>query len=77
MRHEDGLFYSTDKFYKSGWAYQKKQRRMERKWRREQRETVAAEEHERDKDDDITLLEGRLMREELKEKIFMYVNMEE
>ena len=65
---------SKDKFYKRGQKYQKKQRRIERRWQRVQQENMANIEGALDADDDIELLQGKIKREALKEELFEYMN---
>ena len=71
MRYEEGEDVSQNTFYKDGIAYQKKQRRRERAWRREQQERAA--ELEAEEEEEIELHEGRMKREELKEALFEYL----
>lgn len=73
IRHENGNELSTDNFYRAGRKYVKKQRKIERRWRRRRRRENAEAEQERERNDDEDLLEGRIMREELKEKLFEYL----
>lgn len=76
IRHENNDGLSTDEFYRAGRRYVKKQKKIEKKWRRRMRRDNAEVEREREQHDDEDLLEGRIMREELKEKLFEYVEME-
>jgi hypothetical protein len=77
MKHEDGNFISRDHFYKKGRKYRKKQRKLEKEWRAERQRVANEEEEELDADDDTGLLEGKIKREELKEKLFEYIEMVE
>lgn len=74
MRHERGEDMSKDKFYQRGRKYQKKQRRLERRWRRNRHENMANIEGALDDDDDVELLQGKIKRETLKERLFEYMN---
>lgn len=76
MTHEDGNFTSRDQFYKEGRSYRRQQREVEKEWR-EERERVANEaEANRNNEDEIGLLEGKLKREELREELFNYLGMQ-
>lgn len=77
MNHEDGQFYSRDRFFKDGWKYVKTQRQKEARWRRERRAQNAVEEQERDELQEIELLRGKIKWEELKEQLFEYLNRNE
>jgi len=77
VNHENAHNFSRDRFYKDGKKYLKQQKRLERRWRRERHEKAADTERDRDEEEDVCLLEGKLMREELKEKLFHYITMEE
>jgi hypothetical protein len=74
MRHERGEDLSKNKFFRRGIRYQKEQRHLERRWRRERRENMARVEDAQNDDDDVELLQGKIKREELKEKLFEYMN---
>jgi hypothetical protein len=52
----------------------KKQKKLERKWRRMTRRANAAVERSREEQDDLDLIEGRIKREELKEVLLEYLN---
>ncbi|KAJ7091298.1 hypothetical protein C8R43DRAFT_908307, partial [Mycena crocata] len=74
MKHEDGNFVSRSQFYKKGKRYRKQQKNLEREWKRARLQEAVRSERERDMDDDIGLLEGKLKREELKAKLFEYLD---
>jgi hypothetical protein len=76
LRHENTAEFSTDEFYRMGKKYMKKQKKLERKWRRMRRRQNAEAEGIREAHDDEDLLEAKIMREELKEKLFEYLNVE-
>ncbi|CAA7264516.1 unnamed protein product [Cyclocybe aegerita] len=73
MKHEAGQDMSSDKFYRQGKKYQRKQQHLERCWRQERRNRNAEEENQLDQVNDIGLLEGKLKRVELKESILEYL----
>lgn len=74
MRHERGEDLSRDKFFRRGRRYQKKQRHIERRWRRDRQENMTNIEDGLDVDDDVELLQGKIKRETLKEELFKYMN---
>jgi hypothetical protein len=76
MTHESLGEINRDKFYREGHRYQQTRAREERRWRRQRREITARNEEELDEDDDITLLEGKLKREVLKEQLLAYLQPE-
>jgi len=61
-----------DSFYAKGKKYQKKMKKLERRWKQECRRRAAQEENELDTQEDIELLEGKIKREELKEELLVY-----
>jgi hypothetical protein len=73
MRHEEIGNISRDSSYKEGRMYQQKAARVEQKWKREQRQRMVCEEEELEAIDDIELLEGKIKREKLKEKLFTFL----
>jgi hypothetical protein len=77
INHENAHNFSRDRFYRQGKKYPKEQKRLERRWHRERHQRRADIEHDQDEEEDISLLEGKITREELKEKLFRYVGMEE
>ena len=76
IKHEDGQVEGKDSFLKSGITYMKNQKRKEREWRKERLRHGNMVEEERDQNNDIGLLEGKIKREELKDKLFTYINYE-
>jgi hypothetical protein len=77
MRHEDGNFFSKDQFFKDGQSYHKEQKKIEDEWRVEWQRVADEIETVRDEDDEVGLLEGRIKREELREELFNYLQMQE
>lgn len=74
MDHEDGTFVSGNAFLTQGLRIMRKEREMQREWDAERDEQAAAMEAEREESHDISLLEGKLKREELKNELFTYLN---
>jgi hypothetical protein len=74
MDHEDGVFVSGDTFLKQGLKIIREEAQMQREWEAERAEHAAIMEAEREESHDISLLEGKLKREELKEELFTYLN---
>ena len=77
MKHENGNFISADQFLKDGRVYRKRMSGLEKTWREERQRLADETEVLRNQDDEIGLLEGKLKREELREELFKYLQMEE
>jgi hypothetical protein len=73
LHHERLGNIQRDSFYAKGKKYQKKARKLERRWQRERRRRAAQEENELDTQEDVDLLEGKIKREELKEELLVYL----
>ena len=73
MQHERGDRLTTDRFYRQGTRYQKKQRHIERRWKRAHRRNANDIESALHEDDDVELLRGKIKREELKEVLYEYM----
>jgi hypothetical protein len=74
MDHEDGAFVSGDIFLKQGLKIMREERNMQREWEAEHAECTAEMEGECEETHDISLLKGKVKREELKEELFIYLN---
>lgn len=72
--HEDGAFVSGDTFLKQGLKIMREERNMQREWEVKHAEHAAEMEGECEETHDISLLEGKVKREELKEELFKYLN---
>lgn len=73
MDHEDGTFISRDRFFRQGLNIMRQERAMREEWEAEQGAHAEILEIEREVSQDISLLEGKLKREELKEELFTYL----
>jgi hypothetical protein len=71
MDHENGVFISGDTFLRQGLKIMREEREMRKEW---EAEHAAEMEEEPEESHDISLLEGKVKREELKEKLFTYLN---
>ena len=74
MDHEDGAFISGDAFLTQGLRTMRKEKETQREWEAERADHAAMMEAEREESHDISLLEGKLKREELKNELFTYLN---
>ncbi len=74
MDHEDGTFVSRDRFLKQGLKIIRQEKAMQEEWEAEWAAHVEVLEIEREESHDISLLEGKLKREELKNELFTYLN---
>ena len=74
MNHKDGTFVSGNAFLTQGLRIMRKEREMQREWDAERDEQAATMEAECEESHDISLLEGKLKREELKNELFTYLN---
>lgn len=74
IRHEQGQDTSQDIFFQQGVRYMREQRKWEKRWRRARRWTTREDEEERDRANDIALLEGKLKRELLKQELQTYMD---
>ena len=70
MDHEDGTFVSRDRFLKQGLNIIRQEKAMQEEWETEWAAHAEILEIEREVSQDISLLEGKLKREELKEELF-------
>lgn len=74
MNHEDGMFVSGNTFLRQGLKIMREEREMQREWEAKQAEHAVEIEGEYERSHDISLLEGKVKREELKEELFIYLD---
>jgi hypothetical protein len=74
MDHEDDMFVSGHTFLRQGLKIMGEERERLREWEAEHAEQAAEMEEEREESHNISLLEGKVKREELKEELFTYLN---
>jgi Arc/MetJ-type ribon-helix-helix transcriptional regulator len=74
MDHEDGTFVSSDRFLRQGLKIMRQERAMREEWEAERAAHAEILEIEREVSQDISLLEGKLKREELKKELFTYLD---
>ena len=71
--HEKKENPEADSFYIKGQQYIQKEQLEQNLWREEQREQLREDEANYDPGENIELLEGKIKREELKRKLFQYL----
>ena len=74
MDHENGVHISKDKFFRTGVKLMRKERRAQQAWQAERQDVATVVEREEDENNDVGLLEGKVKREELKQKLFTYLD---
>jgi hypothetical protein len=74
MDHENGVHISKDKFFRTGVKLMRKERRAREAWQAERQDVATVVEGEEDENNDVGLLEGKVKREELKQKLFAYLD---
>lgn len=74
MDHENDVFVSGDAFLRQGLRIMREEAEMQQEWEEQRAEHAAAMEVEQEQSHDISLLEGKLKREELKGELFTYLN---
>ena len=76
MRHEAGLDMSSDEFYLEGIRIMEEERVLGAAQMAAAEERAATDEEQREASRDVDLLEGKLMRENLKKELFavLYAN---
>jgi hypothetical protein len=77
MRHEGGLELSSDEFYLEGLRIMEEERLSGAAQKVAAEERAAADEQQREATRDIELLEGKLMRENLKKELFVALYVDE
>jgi hypothetical protein len=71
MDHENGVFVSGDTFLRQGSKIMREERVARREWKVE---CAAEMKGECEKSHNVSLLKGKVKREELKEELFIYLN---
>lgn len=71
--HEDAQFIMRDRFYKAGQKIMKKEKWELREWNATREEEVMQSEREREEQEEIKLLQGKLKREQLKQALFTHL----